>query len=91
MAELAGTDTELSARSRPASVAVIMRDGERFEASVSGQKWGQDAPPSDAELELKFHRLVSDLIPQACREALVRMLWQLEMVRDISDIVAYLV
>ena len=67
-----------------------MRDGERFEASVSGPKWDQDAPPSDAELEQKFHRLVGDLIPQARREALIRMLWRLETVTDVSDIVAYL-
>ena len=89
--ELPGTGAELSARSRPASVAVIMRDGERFEASVSGPKWEQDAPPSDAELEHKFHSLVGNLIPPARCETLVRTLWQLETVTDVGDVVAYLV
>jgi 2-methylcitrate dehydratase PrpD len=89
--ELSDTDAELSARSRPASVAVTMRDGERFEATVSGPKWDQHAPPSDAELEHKFHRLVGNLIPPARREVLVRTLWQLETVTDIGDVVAYLV
>jgi hypothetical protein len=57
---------------------------------VGGPKWDQDAPPSDAELELKFNRLVGDLIPPARRDALIRMLWQLETVKDIGDVVAYL-
>jgi 2-methylcitrate dehydratase PrpD len=89
--ELPGMDAALGARSRPASVAVIMRDGQRFEASVSGPKWGQDAPASDADLEHKFRGLVGDLMAPARRETLVRMLWQLETVTDVGDVVAYLV
>jgi len=89
--EMPGTDVGLEARERPASVSIVMRDGRRLEASVGGPKWGQDAPASDADLEHKFRCLVGDLMTPTRRETLLHMLWQLESVPDIRDVVAYLV
>lgn len=83
-----GTDQDLRARTRPASVRITTKDGQRLEASVSEPKWSGEDSPSDDDLERKFHQLVGELMAAERREALVRTLWQLESVSDVGDIVA---
>ena len=67
--------------------------------TTSGKKWSElvlyhrghfQNPMNDEEIEEKFHSLTGDLLPQARRNEVLRLLWNLEDVEDIHTIMELL-
>jgi 2-methylcitrate dehydratase PrpD len=87
VSSLPGTDTALRTRHRPADVRITLSDGRQFQASVSESKWTHLAPPSDSELESKLRGLVGEQLGPDQREKLLDMLWHLESIQDMTQIV----
>jgi 2-methylcitrate dehydratase PrpD len=74
-------DPELTAKfpnMRSARVAIVMQDGRRYEHFQPHRKGDPEAPLSDAELDDKFHELVSPVIGGETGRRLLSQLWQME-------------
>lgn len=70
-----------------ARVRITTRKGERYSAHVDQPKGDPRNPPSDRELEEKFRSLAASALPPRRIEALVNLLWDLEKVRDVREII----
>ena len=67
-------------------VELVMKSGKRFSELVKYHRGHQKNPLSDEEIENKFTSLVSGLLTQAQRKKLLSLVWNLEQVRDIGDL-----
>lgn len=71
-------------------VEIITRSGEKFSEFVRYHRGHHRNPPTDEEIEQKFHSLTKDLLSPAKREQLLSLLWTLEQVDDIGKIMELL-
>lgn len=83
--QLPDTDTDHRVRHRPATVEIYLTNGQCLKESVSDPIWRVDSAPDDG-LEAKFHQLAGDIMPVEKRTLLIKTIWELDSVSDISEI-----
>ena len=66
-------------KERHARVGIVLKDGTRLESDLHSPRWDHRAPPSDAELEAKFHDLADPVLGRKRSEGLRYA------VRDLAD------
>lgn len=72
-----------------AEVEVITRAGQSFSSGTVEAPWQPPAaPPTDAELEAKFHWLVAPVLGAERAQAIAGMVWHLEQVEDVRALLA---
>lgn len=79
-----GLDAAFPAQ-RAARVAIDTIDGRREETLQPNRKGDPELPLSDAELEDKYLELASPVLGDAKARALVKKLWALESIADVSS------
>ena len=70
----------------PNRVDVMTRTGERYSEMVPYHHGHPRNPLTDAEIEHKFNSLTRDLLAPAQQQDLLSLVWNLERVEDISQI-----
>ena len=71
-----------------AVVTLTLKDGRTYTEAVEHARGTPDNPMSDAQLEEKFRILVGDVMPRDRVEGLLGMLWDLESVDDVRELMA---
>lgn len=88
---LPDTTTDLRVRQRPTRVILAFKDGTQISEYVPGAKWSTGNPPTDDELVSKFTALTEDWLPAPRRSRLLSLVWDLENLPDLGELVALLV
>jgi 2-methylcitrate dehydratase PrpD len=70
-----------------AKATVVTRRGKKYSAFVERPKGDPRNPPTDEELEYKFRTLAALVLPKRKIDLLVRILWNLEKVEDIRQVI----
>jgi 2-methylcitrate dehydratase PrpD len=70
-----------------ARVTITTKDGKKYSAFIDKPKGDPRNPPTDGELENKFRSLAVDVLPQRKIDALVEMIWQLEKVKNLGQLI----
>jgi 2-methylcitrate dehydratase len=71
-------------------VEVVTKSGERYKERVSHHKGHYKNPMSDEELEAKFRSLAQGLLGDHQMQRLLDLLWHLEQVDDIGEVMELL-
>lgn len=71
-------------------VEVVTKSGRRFSELVEYHRGHHQNPLTDQEIEQKFHSLAGDLLSPARSKKLFSLLWNLEQVEDIGEIMELL-
>jgi 2-methylcitrate dehydratase len=67
-------------------VEVVASSGKRFSELVKYHRGHQKNPLTDEEIELKFTSLTSDLLTPAQRKQVLSLVWNLERVDDVGEV-----
>ncbi len=67
-------------------VGLITKSGKRFSELVQYHRGHQKNPLTDEEIEQKFTSLAGDLLPPAQRKQVLSLVWNLEQVNDVGEI-----
>jgi 2-methylcitrate dehydratase len=67
-------------------VEIVARSGKRFSELVKYHRGHQKNPLTDEEIELKFTSLTSDLLTPAQRKQVLSLVWNLEQVQDVGEV-----
>jgi 2-methylcitrate dehydratase PrpD len=70
-----------------AKATVVTRRGKRYSAFVDRPKGDPRNPPTDEELECKFRTLAAFVLPKRRINLLAKILWNLEKVEDIRQVI----
>ncbi len=70
-----------------ARVSITTKDGQRYTSHVTTPKGDPRNPPSDQELEDKFHSLAAFILPEAKIKRLAKVIWNLEELKDIRNLI----
>jgi len=70
-----------------AVVTLRLKDGRSYTEAVSHATGAPQNPMSDAQLEAKFRALVSEVLPKRRMEKLLGLLWDMEKVSDVRELV----
>jgi 2-methylcitrate dehydratase PrpD len=70
-----------------ARVTIITKGGEKYSAYVDKPKGDPRNPPTDQEMERKFRSLAALILPQKKIDALVKMIWNLEKVKNLRQLI----
>ena len=65
---------------------IVTRSGDRYSAEVPYHRGHYKNPMTDAEVEEKFRSLAQDLLSPSQTDSLLEMLWNLEQVDDIGEV-----
>jgi 2-methylcitrate dehydratase PrpD len=76
-----------SLKDTEARVTITTRDGKKYSAFIDKPKGDPRNPPTDSELESKFRSLAANNIPQKKIDALGEMIWSLEKVQDLRQLI----
>ncbi|MCK6623282.1 MAG: MmgE/PrpD family protein [Calditrichaceae bacterium] len=71
---------------KPAGAVIRTKDGRSFAAEVDFPKGDYRNPLSDEEITVKFDSMVLDKISQSKRDRMVDMIWNLEEVKDVREL-----
>ncbi len=71
-------------------VEVVTRSGKRLSELVQYHRGHPKNPLSDGEIEQKFDSLTRDFLTPSQRKGLLSLVWNLEQVRDVSEIMQLL-
>ena len=71
-----------------AEVTIVVKNGRCYTATVKHATGSPDNPMSDAQLDAKFRTLAGDALPQAQAEKLLTLLWELEKVSDLREVIS---
>ena len=69
---------------------IVKKSGEKFSELVQYHRGHHKNPLTDEEIEQKFHSLTGNLLSSERRKVLLSLLWNLEQVEDIGDIMRLL-
>jgi 2-methylcitrate dehydratase len=72
-------------------VEIVTTSGKRLSELVLYHRGHQKNPLTDAEIELKFTSLAADLLTPAQRKRVLELLWNLEKVDDVNEIMQALI
>ena len=70
-----------------ARVTITTRDGKKLTSYIDVPKGDPRNPPTDQELEGKFRSLAASVLPKRKVDAIVGVLWNLEAVKDIRQLI----
>lgn len=70
-----------------ANVTIIAKDGQKYSAFVNRPKGDPQNPPTDEELENKFRSLAAFVLPKKRIDSLVKILWALDEVKDLRQLI----
>ncbi len=70
-----------------ARVTIATKDGKKYSAFIDKPKGDPRNPPTDSELENKFRSLALPFLPQKKIDALMEMIWKLEKVKNLGQLV----
>lgn len=70
-----------------AKVTITTKGGKKYSAFVDRPKGDPRNPPTDKELEFKFRSLAAFVLPERKIDALTKVLWNLEKVPDIRQVI----
>jgi 2-methylcitrate dehydratase len=70
-----------------ARVTLTTRDGKKYSAFIDKPKGDPRNPPTDSELESKFRSLAANHLPSKRIDALGEMIWSLEKVKDLRQLI----
>jgi 2-methylcitrate dehydratase PrpD len=74
-----------------ASVEIVLKDGRRFASGLVRADEGPYAPFSDREMEQKFRHYVGYVLDGPRLDELVNMVWHVDELPDIRELVAFVV
>jgi len=69
-----------------ARVTITTKDGKKYSTFINKPKGDPRNPPADQDLEEKFRSLASGVLPQRKIDALVEMIWNLEKVKSLGQL-----
>jgi 2-methylcitrate dehydratase PrpD len=75
---------------RFARVEIKTRDGRSLNSGAVQTTWEAHAPPANEDLKEKFRQLVRPVLPAGRRELLVTMLWEIEKLDSLEELVTCL-
>lgn len=70
-----------------ARVTVVMKDGKKYSLFIDCPKGDPGNPPTDQDLEYKFRTLAQMVLPNRKVDSLVKMIWGLDQLRDIRQLI----
>ncbi|MFQ5584333.1 MAG: MmgE/PrpD family protein, partial [Calditrichia bacterium] len=71
---------------KPAGAIIKTKEGQTYEAEVDYPKGDYREPLTDDELLIKFDSMVLDKISREKRDGIVDMIWHLEDVENVKDL-----
>ena len=71
-----------------AVVTLVLRDGHSYTETVPHATGAPENPMTDAQLEAKFRALAGDVLPRERVERLLVLLWELDKVTDVREVLA---
>ena len=71
-----------------AEVTLALRDGISYRVIITNATGAPENPLTDAQLEEKFRVLTGDILPKARVERLLSLLWNLDQVTHIGEVLA---
>jgi 2-methylcitrate dehydratase len=71
---------------KPAGAIIRTKDGRFYEAEVDFPRGDYRNPLSDEEITTKFDALVLDKISQCKRDRMVDMIWNLEKLKNVQEL-----
>jgi 2-methylcitrate dehydratase len=74
----------------PTRITVRTREGKSYTKQKDVPLGHPGNPMSDQELEVKFRRLVARRLGQTRTERLIRLIWQMDTMKDISALMPLL-
>jgi 2-methylcitrate dehydratase PrpD len=69
-----------------ARVTITTRDGKKYSTFIDKPKGDPRNPPADSELEKKFRALAPQNLPRKRIDALIEMIWHLEKVKNLGQL-----
>ena len=69
-----------------AIVQITTKDGQTFTQRIDLPKGGPDNPFTDQELEAKFNKMATKLMPQSQADQIIKTCLDLENVKDVSEL-----
>jgi 2-methylcitrate dehydratase len=82
---------KLSPALKPSEVVIRTQDGKEYTSRVNYPKGDPREPMSEQELDNKFDGLTANVITPKRRERIANMIWNLEKVKDIGELMGVLV
>jgi 2-methylcitrate dehydratase len=82
--------SEMYPEGSPGRVTIVMRSGERHVAEIRYPKGHHKNPMTDDDIESKFNNLCAERLDAAQRDRALEMLWQLDRLDDVRDLIALL-
>jgi len=76
-----------SLKDTEARVTITSQDGGKYSVFIDKPKGDPRNPPTDSELENKFRSLAGNILPQRKIDALVEMIWNLEKVKNLRELI----
>ena len=77
---------EAGIRADEVHIALTTTDGRILTKHVKHAKGSLERPLSNEELESKFRRLVHDVLPAPQKDDLIRMCWEVEVLKDAAEL-----
>jgi 2-methylcitrate dehydratase PrpD len=71
-----------------AEVTLVLKDGRSYTEKVTHATGAPGNPMTDAHLETKFRTLAGEVLPRGRVERLLALLWKLDQVPDVGEVVA---
>ena len=71
-----------------AVVTLVLKDGRSYTETVTHATGAPENPMTDLQLEAKFRALAGDVLPKERLEGLLALLWDLDKVADVREVVA---
>jgi 2-methylcitrate dehydratase PrpD len=72
-----------------AKVTVLMKDGKKYSLFIDCPKGDPGNPPADQDLEYKFRSLAGMVLSKAKVNSLAPMIWSLEKIKDIRQLIRH--
>jgi 2-methylcitrate dehydratase PrpD len=70
-----------------ARVTITTQDGKKYSTFIDKPKGDPRNPPTDSELENKFRSLAIHILPPKKIDALIEMIWNLEKVKNLGQLI----
>ncbi len=70
-----------------AHVTITAKDGKKYSTFIDKPKGDPRNPPTDLDLENKFRSLAADVLPPKKIDALVEIIWNLEKVKNLGQLI----
>ncbi len=69
-----------------AIIEITTKDGQRYTQRIDLPKGGPDNPFTDQELESKFNKMATKIMPQEQADRIVKACYNLDSMKDVSEL-----